>query len=93
MNLRFWRRKTSEAEICRRALERVQQIVDDEMPSPKERLELLGHLDACTTCGVEAEAVREMKIAIARVGSGTDAEIVQRLRDLADRLPTDGGSR
>ena len=93
MKLRFWRRTCSEAEICRRALEKVQQIVDDEMPSSKERLELLRHLDACTTCGVEAEAVKEMKNAIARVGSDTDAEVVRRLRDLAGRLSTDGGDR
>lgn len=72
--------------LCARARERVNEIVDGEVPDAREREELERHLDACTRCGATASEIRELKAAIARVGRTDDPMVVGRLRDFAHRL-------
>jgi hypothetical protein len=81
---RAWRKRRHN-ELCRETYEHIQEIVDGEM-TPSKAKHLQAHLDACEGCEVEAEVLRGLKEAIARVGQQTDAQCVQRLDDLARRL-------
>jgi len=80
------RRAEQDRRLCARARERVNEIVDGEVPDAREREELSRHLDACTRCGAGASEIRELKAAIARVGRSEDPQVVGRLRDFAQRL-------
>jgi anti-sigma factor RsiW len=75
--------------ICREAGERIQEIIDGEVPRDRARETLQLHLDACERCGREADTIRELKRAIARVGLFCDPALVSRLErfcgELADR--------
>lgn len=80
-----WRRR-KDMLLCMRTAERVQEIVDGELPAGATNHELLRHLDACRRCGGEAEAFRELKEAIGRVGRTADPDLVERLERLCHRL-------
>ncbi len=59
----------------------LQACLDGEAgPSPTERVE--SHLDECEDCTAEMQALRRMKVALARLGGGTDPA-VERLRTFA----------
>jgi len=72
--------------ICRQTLDRVQEIVDGEIPHGHTARTLERHLTACRRCGEEAEAIRTLKIAITRVCGECDPEAVAKLHQLARRL-------
>lgn len=72
--------------LCNETRDRVQELVDGEVLHPTERARLVQHLEACVRCGAEADEIRQLKEAIARVGSDADAAVVGRLKDLARRL-------
>jgi anti-sigma factor RsiW len=80
-----WRRRRDYA-ICRQTLERVQEIVDGEIPHGHTARVLSKHLHACKRCGEEAEAMRTLKIAIARVCGECDPDAVAKLESLAQQL-------
>ncbi len=82
---RDWR-KRRDHEICVKAYERVQEIVDGELPATKAARVLEHHLEQCPPCHQEAEMVRSLKQAIHRVSCEADAETVQRLEKLARQL-------
>lgn len=48
-------------------MSRIQELVDEEIEAPRERRKLMKHISACERCGLEAEAIRQLKIAISRV--------------------------
>ena len=75
-----------EALLCARTVARVQEIVDGEIGPGRAEHVLKEHLDACRSCGHEAEVIRELKVAIARVAVDADPECVRKLEDLARRL-------
>jgi anti-sigma factor RsiW len=72
--------------ICRQTLERVQEIVDGELPHGHTARTLERHLTACTRCGEEAEAIRTLKQAIIRVCGDCEPEAVAKLEALARDL-------
>lgn len=87
-----WRRRR-DLSLCRRTSDRIQEIVDGEMREGRARRALERHLSACARCGGEADAIRDLKNAIALVGSDTDPALVRRLKHLAKELFEDAGSR
>jgi len=77
------RRKMPTAE-CVRVAEVVQQYLDGE-GTAAEALRVERHLDECTTCGLEADALQALKEAVRRHGE-RDAEAREQLREFAERL-------
>jgi anti-sigma factor RsiW len=66
--------------------ERIQEIVDGEIGPGRAEKILEKHLEACRSCNSEADAIRELKDAIARVGGKADPDLVASLEVLARRL-------
>lgn len=83
---RAWQQRR-DRELCGATDERIQEIVDGELPVDGAAQKLLRHLEACERCGRTADGFRELKRAIARVEGVTDEALVERLRDLARRVP------
>lgn len=84
------------ARLCEEAARRIQELVDGEVPSGSERRRLERHVESCAPCGAGAETIRELKEAIARVGSRTDPQVKARLVELLaglreGRVPPDPG--
>lgn len=84
-----WRRRKDE-QLCAQTGERIQEIVDGELPPGRGRDELIRHLEACVRCQQGAESIRELKRAIARVGSAPDEELLRRLQETATQLCEEG---
>lgn len=80
-----WRRRRSH-EICLRTAERIEEIVDGEVPPGKAARMLERHLEACPPCHQEADVLRALKSAIARVSSDADPDVVRRLEAYAKGL-------
>lgn len=80
----WWDRRARE--LCHQTAERIQEIVDGEFPVSRKLRLLERHLAACGYCRVQAETIRQLKQAIARVGCEADRATVARLEDLARRL-------
>jgi anti-sigma factor RsiW len=80
-----WTRRRS-AVVCRKTMAHVQEIVDGEIPPGRAATILERHIEACPPCKVEAESIRMLKAAVARVMPEADAECVERLNNLARRL-------
>ena len=83
---RSWRRRRSH-DLCERAIGRVQELVDGELPPCRDSERLIAHLESCPPCALEAEAVRELKNAISRVGRESDPDVMDRLTQWARSLP------
>lgn len=88
---RAWRSR-HDAALCRKAIEQIHEIVDGEIRGSKATKVLTRHLEACQRCHGEAEVVRSLKQAIARVSAEADPEFVSRLEELGRRL-CDGTER
>lgn len=82
---RAWRKRRKD-EICAQTFERIDEIIDGEIPPGKAARVLERHIDACPPCREHADVVRAMKSAIARVSGDADPETVARLQALARRL-------
>jgi anti-sigma factor RsiW len=80
-----WKRRR-EGVLCMKTHERIQEIVDGELRGSRAERVLERHLEACTSCDADAQVIRDLKQAISRVASTADAEMVQRLEDLARQL-------
>jgi hypothetical protein len=80
-----WKRRR-EGILCAQTVERLQEIVDGEIGPDKAGLVLKKHLDACQSCNAQADVIRELKVAIARVSAEADPGCVKKLEDLARRL-------
>ena len=87
-----WRARR-DLQLCRQTAARIQEIVDGEVESAKAAKILERHLDACGHCHDEADAIRSLKEAIARVGCDADPELVDRLRALARKLCQESDKR
>lgn len=86
-----WRNRRAR-ELCRRTVGRIQEIVDGELPASRKMRLLERHLAACERCQGEAEVIRQLKRAIARVSQEADPGMVGRLQDLAQRLCEEPGT-
>jgi anti-sigma factor RsiW len=80
-----WRQRR-DRDICARTAERIQEIVDGELPPGKAARALERHVEACPPCFEEAEVIRTLKQAIVRVSGEADPDTVQRLQALARDL-------
>ncbi len=80
-----WRKRRSH-DICARAAARIQEIVDGEVPPGKAARVLERHIAECPPCHHEAEALRTLKQAIARVSREADPETVAKLEAYARLL-------
>ncbi len=80
-----WRRRRSR-DLCSRAAERIEEIVDGELPPGKAARALERHLEVCPPCHAEADVLRALKVAIARVSGEGDPEVVARLQAYAKGL-------
>ncbi len=81
-----WRKRRHD-EICKETYNHIQEIVDGEITAAKAK-QLASHLSECPPCELEAEAIKGLKQAIARVGCEADPQLVQRLDELARKLCT-----
>jgi anti-sigma factor RsiW len=69
----------------------LQHLLDGELDARRTR-QLAAHLDDCRRCGLEADAYRDLKRALAaRFTSAADTAAIERLRAFADELAN--GSR
>jgi len=82
---REWKRRQAAA-LCMKTHERIQEIVDGEIGPARAEQVLRKHLDACRSCNAEADVIRDLKVAIARVSKDADPACVNKLEDLARRL-------
>jgi anti-sigma factor RsiW len=82
---RAWKHRR-EGILCSQTVERIQEIVDGEIPPSRAKIVLERHVTACKSCDAQAEVFRELKIAISRVSSEADPECVRTLEDLARKL-------
>jgi hypothetical protein len=80
-----WKRRR-EGVLCMKTHEKLQQIVDGEIGPGRAEQVLAKHLDACRSCNADAEVIRDLKAAIARVSAQADPAMVTRLEDLAKQL-------
>ena len=80
-----WRKRRSR-DVCARAAARIQEIVDGEVPAGKAARVLERHIAECPPCQQEADALRNLKQAIARVSGHADPETVARLEAIARGL-------
>ncbi len=80
-----WRHRR-DTTLCRRASQQINQIVDREIHPHRATKVLQAHLEACERCGTEADVVRALKRAIARVSGEADPEAVRRLEVFARQL-------
>ena len=71
---------------CEEMARRLQAVVDGEAVSPEERVALERHVEACAPCTADAETIRSLKEAIARVASRPDPAVRARLGELLDEL-------
>jgi anti-sigma factor RsiW len=85
-----WRRRR-EGILCAKTVDRIQEIVDGEIEPGRAGEVLRKHLDACRSCNAEADVIRELKVAIARVSDEADPGCVKKLEDLARRLAAGTG--
>jgi anti-sigma factor RsiW len=82
---RSYKKRRSSA-MCKKVADHVQEIVDGELPPGRALKHLEEHIDLCPPCAKEAETLKALKAAIARVGAEPDAQCVAKLHDLAQRL-------
>jgi anti-sigma factor RsiW len=82
---RAWRRRRA-YELCLRTAGCIEAIVDGELPPGKAARTLERHLEACPPCHQEADVIRTLKAAIARVSSEADPDVVRRLEAYAKGL-------
>lgn len=75
-----------EAELCMKTVDRIQEIIDGEIGPGRAEQVLKRHLEACRSCDAEADVIRELKQAIARVSDEADPKLVSDLEDLARKL-------
>ena len=80
-----WRHRR-EGILCAKTVERIQEIVDGEIGPGHAEQVLKRHIEACQSCNAQADVIRELKVAIARVSAEADPECVKKLTDLARRL-------
>lgn len=83
--IRAWRIRRARA-LCAQASDRIQEIVDGQLPATRKARILERHLVACRRCKGEVTVIMELKSAIARVSCEADPEVVDRLERLARRL-------
>ncbi|HWB71585.1 MAG TPA: zf-HC2 domain-containing protein [Egibacteraceae bacterium] len=74
---------------CREVGRLLQPFLDGEIDDPRV-VDVADHLDACLGCGVEADAYRWLKAAIAGVARADDPRQLQRLQVFAEALATRG---
>lgn len=90
-----WRSRR-DAALCMATKERIQQIVDGELPRSAANDRLFQHLDACVRCGDEARAVQELKRTVRDVLERSGRDLTRRIeaiaREVAEsaRDPEDG---
>lgn len=70
---------------CREVGRLVQAFLDGEMADPRG-VHVADHLDACLTCGLEADAYRWLKAAIAGIARADDPRQLERLQAFAEAL-------
>ncbi len=87
----FKRRR--EGHLCAKTHERIQEIVDGEIGPGRAEQVLKRHLEACKSCDGEADVIRDLKIAIARVGNDADPKLVATLEALARKLCHEGSAK
>lgn len=71
--------------VCRRTKERIQQIVDGELPRTAANDALLRHVEACARCGEEARTVRELKTTIRSALEGSGKPVLRAAEAAARR--------
>ncbi len=74
---------------CREVGRLLQPFLDDEIDDPRV-VDVADHVDACLGCGMEADAYRWLKAAIAGVARADDPRQLQRLQVFAEALATRG---
>lgn len=84
-----WRKRRSSV-LCERTAERIDEIVDGELPPSKAARAMERHLDACPPCRDQADVLLALKRGIARVSGEADPEVVRKLEEHARRLCTGG---
>lgn len=79
------RRARAAAVSCREVLRLLQAFLDGEIDDPRA-VRVADHLDACLDCGLQADAYRWLKAAVAGIARAEDPRQLQRLQAFADAL-------
>lgn len=79
------RQSRSETVDCREIARLVQAFLDGEIADPRA-VRVADHLDACLTCGLEADAYRWLKAAVAGLARADDPRQLERLQRFAEAL-------
>lgn len=74
---------------CREVVGLLQAFLDGEIDDPRV-IEVADHLDACLDCGMQADAYRWLKAAVAGIARADDPRQLQRLQTFADALVSRG---
>ena len=74
---------------CAQALASLQTLLDGELDHDTGT-RILGHLEACPPCELEADFYRRLKRAITRCAGDLDPAVLARLERFADRVPDAG---
>lgn len=82
---RAWRARRW-MQACDEALAHLHEIVDAEVDDERLASRVQAHLAQCVACTDHFDAVRELKIAVARVERCGDPRLAARLAELADEL-------
>ena len=78
--MRAWRRRRAGRPACRHVLRILQAYLDGELDADRAALVRAHLAEDCHRCGLEAEAYRAIKAALAKQGPTVDPAILERLR-------------
>ncbi len=83
--MRAWRRRRADRPACQQVLRILQSYLDGELDADSAAMVAAHLAEDFRRCGLEAEAYRTIKAALAKQGAKVDAATLERLR----RFPLD----
>lgn len=78
-------RRTRQEMDCKAVARLVQAFLDGEVDDPRA-VEIADHLDECLACGLEADAYRWLKAAVAGIARADDPRQLERVHAFAEAL-------
>ncbi len=87
--MRPYRRRSDRPMNCMQVGRRLQRYLDGDLDDLTAR-RIMGHLEDCRRCGLEAAAYTEIKASLARRPIDVPDDAVTRLRAFGERLVHDG---
>ncbi|MDP8928098.1 MAG: zf-HC2 domain-containing protein [Actinomycetota bacterium] len=86
-----WHRRREDALDCREVARVLQTYLDHELDQYSVR-KVSRHLEVCRRCGLEASTYRQLKQRLSDLSRPVDPEVIERLRNFADKLTDHAGT-